>query len=664
MSTFTQDSFATDLAQAPGLGRRVLLVDDDALQLKVMKLQLELAGFVVDDGGDGKRAITLLEQGVVRPDAIVSDVVMDDLDGFALCHAVRRSPALARIPVVLVSSAFDEAADRELARAVGASALVSRIPSQQPCIEALVRSLAEGPVAGRGGSELPPSYAQRVAHQLSRMSEKKAVAEARFELLFEHALDVVAVLSPDGTILDANRRWEEVTGLSREHLRGKSVACFAAHGHAASNETIFKEMVASGGGRTPPTPLQRADGSTAFFEFSNSIVKVDGIDTVFSVGRDVTSLLDAQAALAASEAHYRSLVEHVPDVIWTATKDWQYTYFSPNIEKISGWTAHEILSGTAGRLLERVHPDDLARITAAREATAKTGAPFSAECRWQHRDGRWLWVDIRAVVRAESIDGILSDITARKKLEEQVHCAQKLEAVGQLTAGLAHDFNNVLAVIAANASYLDETLAKGCDAHQAACDIVDAAACAGKISKQLLAFSRRTACTPRPLDLRRVVAEIDRMIAPAVGREIVVEVTSAGDLGLVCADAGQIGQVLMNLVVNARDAMAGKGKLVISMSNVERAEVEATRTGDVPPGSYVRLSVKDNGSGMSEETVGRIFDPFFTTKPEGLGTGLGLSTSYGIVRHAGGTIVVETALGLGTTFHVDLPRLTAKDACR
>lgn len=649
-------SLPRENSPAPGSGRKVLLVDDNPLQLKLVKLQLENAGFVVCAARGAGDALCLVDYGA-RPDAIVSDVVMDDVDGFELCHALRRRPELAGVPIILLSSAFDEDADVELARRVGADALVARSQTQELCIEALTRSLAADthPVSGTI-SEMPTLHVGRVVHQLARMSKRQAAVEARFELLFASAHDAVSVISAEGVVLDANRRWEQITGLTREEMKGKRIESFVIPDDQDSTTDLFAEVLAKGGGRTAPVPIKAAGGDVLYLEFSASTTLIDGEVIVLAVGRDVSALLEAQRKLEASEKHYRSLVEHAPDVIWTATKDWTYTYFSPNVEKLTGFTSDELISGEGTRPA-RLHPDDLERVRAAREATSTTGVPMDVECRWQHRDGRWLWFHLRAFVRPDGIDGIFVDITARKRLEEQLRQSQKLEAMGQLTAGVAHDFNNLLAIVSANASFLMETLPKDADEWQAAVDVADAAERAEKVTRQLLAFSRRSPSVPCDLDWREVVNGLSRMIGHAVGREVEVTTTHALDLGRVHADASQLGQVVMNLVVNARDAMKAKGKLHIATSDVLRDGTEEAKWGAVPPGYYVRLSVTDDGCGMDQATVDRIFEPFFTTKPEGSGTGLGLSTCYGIVRHAGGTICVETEPGRGTTFHVDLPRV-------
>ena len=634
---------------APGLGRRIFLVDDNLVQLKLARIQLEYAGFVVETASDARVAEAALLSGREAPDAIVSDVVMDGMDGFDFCKRLRQHPAFRRIPIVLMSSTFDEEEDRVLARKLGASALVARSANQQACIEALVRSLAEGGAPALT-SWTPELYSARMLHQLVKVSHGRSAAEERHTMLFEHANDAIAFATLDGVILDANAKWEEISGLPRERLRGRHVGDFAAQGHAQTNVDNYKAVSEARAARTSPTAIRRGDGSTIFLEFTTAKVQIDGAPIIMSIGRDVTSLVETSRKLEASERLYRSLVENVPDVIWSMSKDGKYKFFSPNVERLTGFSAEDLYVGRHGASLGRVHPDDLDRVVTAREGALLHGRPFDVECRWQHRDGHWIWLYIRGTQTAAGVDGTFSDITARKNLEEQLCQAQKIEAIGQLTAGVAHDFNNILAVVIMNATHLLRLLPKDDPAWQVARDVVDAGDRGTELTKQLLTYSRRRPFAPKKVDLNGLLDGMARMIKRTVGPEVHTEIHRGRALGYVHGDPTQLDQVVMNLVVNARDAMGARGTLRIETANVD---VEDTSLG-LSPGRYVRLSVSDTGCGMDGATRKRMFEPFFTTKEEG--TGLGLATSYGIARSAGGSIAVDSEPGHGTTFHVYLPQ--------
>ncbi len=251
------------------------------------------------------------------------------------------------------------------------------------------------------------------------------------------------------------------------------------------------------------------------------------------------------------------------------------------------------------------------------------------------------------------------DVTERRNLRRQFQQAQKMEAVGRLAAGIAHDFNNLLTVIN---GYTELLLSRpegagGEEARARVAGIRKAGERAAGLTRQLLAFSRQQAMEPRVLDLNAVVAELEPLLRRMVGEDMEIAATLARDLGAVRADPGQLGQVLMNLAVNARDAMPNGGTLTIATANVA---LDARAVADLPglaPGDYVALAVTDTGAGMDAATLSHIFEPFFTTKPVGQGTGLGLATVFGIAQQSGGAVAVQSELGRGTTMQVFLPRL-------
>jgi signal transduction histidine kinase/ActR/RegA family two-component response regulator len=287
---------------------------------------------------------------------------------------------------------------------------------------------------------------------------------------------------------------------------------------------------------------------------------------------------------------------------------------------------------------------------------------WSEEYRFRRSDGSYATVLDRGYLlrdggRAVRLVGSMIDLTARKELEAQFRQAQKMEAVGRLAGGVAHDFNNLLMVITIHAELARAEL----DAkHPAAADLEEigrATTRAAALTRQLLAFSRKQILTPHVLDLNAVVAGLEPMLHRLIGEDIAVVTRLAPELGLVLADPGQLEQVLVNLAVNARDAMPHGGTLTIATTNTELGERVRGYPAAVVPGSYVTLTVTDTGCGMSPEVQGRIFEPFYTTKPIGEGSGLGLSTVYGIVQQSGGHIGVESAPGRGTTFRLYLPRI-------
>ncbi|MGH7317347.1 MAG: ATP-binding protein, partial [Candidatus Rokuibacteriota bacterium] len=309
-----------------------------------------------------------------------------------------------------------------------------------------------------------------------------------------------------------------------------------------------------------------------------------------------------------------------------------------------------------------LHADvgDRARVIAALE---RGETIHDLEVQGRRRDGTlvWLSVNVRPVTGAGGRllhhEWSLADITERRQLESQLRQAQKMEAVGQLAGGVAHDFNNLLTVIGGRCYLMLGKLGPADDLRREVELIQSAAERAGRLTHQLLAFSRKQVLEPRVLDLNETVTGIEPLLRRLIGEHIEVAVTRGSELGRVKADAGQLEQVILNLAVNARDAMPRGGRLVLETANVTLGESAARRAPDLTPGGYVVLSVTDSGHGMDAATRGQIFEPFFTTKEVGKGTGLGLATVYGIVKQSGGFIDVESEPGRGASFNVYLPRV-------
>jgi PAS domain S-box-containing protein len=342
------------------------------------------------------------------------------------------------------------------------------------------------------------------------------------------------------------------------------------------------------------------------------------------------------------------------------------TLWNPAAERIFGWKKEEVL----GRPLPAVPPDKREEHRALRERVLRDEAFTGMEVIHRKQDGSPIHISLStaplrdAAGRVCGIMSLMADITERKrteeelrKAEEQLRQVQKMDSIGQLAGGIAHDFNNLLTVITGYSDLLLQGL-KADDPHRASIEqIRSAGERATALTRQLLAFSRRQVLEPKVLDLNAVVANVEKMLRRLIGEDIsYVSVLSPG-LGRVKADPGQIEQVILNLIVNARDAMPQGGKLTVETANVELDDTYVRKHVGAKPGPHVLLAVSDTGHGMDAETQKRVFEPFFTTKEKGKGTGLGLSTVYGIVKQSGGSVWVYSEIGKGTTFKVYLPRI-------
>ncbi len=361
------------------------------------------------------------------------------------------------------------------------------------------------------------------------------------------------------------------------------------------------------------------------------------------------------AAIALEKERYRSLVDHAPDIIFASGLDGTLTSVNPAAEVLLGYGQAELLGRNIWDLLPA------ARREAAREHARRLIAgefPGPLECEMRTKNGGMLLVEVNlSVMRRDgkpvTLHGILRDATERRRLEEQLLQAQKLEAIGRLAGGVAHDFNNLLTVINGYSDMFLKDLAEDDPVRPGMEEIRDAGECAAAITRQLLTFGRRQISSPRPLDLNALIRGAERMLQRLIDEDIRLETNLDPALDPVQADPGQVNQLLLNLSVNARDAMPDGGRLVIATANA-RFDADNAPPG-CQPGAYVKLTVADTGVGMSEETRQHLFEPFFTTKPSGLGTGLGLATVYAIVKQSGGFIQVDSEPEKGCRFEIHLP---------
>jgi two-component system cell cycle sensor histidine kinase/response regulator CckA len=383
----------------------------------------------------------------------------------------------------------------------------------------------------------------------------------------------------------------------------------------------------------------------------------------YVTSRAVVDRTETQVALRESEARLRELAANINEVLWMAEADThRLLYLSPAYERIWGRPSRVIRHRDTD-WMQTVHVEDRERVLEAMR-TQESGGDFNVQYRIQRPDGTVRWITDRAfpvrdpdgVVRR--VAGVAEDTTERRKLEQQLIQSQKLEGIGRMAGGVAHDFNNVLMVILGRAGKLMTTLGSTGREWSHAREIVNAGHKAAALTHQLLAFSRQQTLTMRVLDLNLVVRDVSQMLRRLIGEDIFFETRLGPDLGRITGDASQLEQMVINLVVNARDAMPGGGTLTIETST---RRVTATQAAElaVAPGPYTTLSVTDSGAGMDEETRSRIFDPFFTTKAPGCGSGLGLSTLYGTVQQLGGCVQVQSTIDLGTRFEISLPQTEA-----
>jgi PAS domain S-box-containing protein len=397
------------------------------------------------------------------------------------------------------------------------------------------------------------------------------------------------------------------------------------------------------------------------------------IINILSRRRDVTEKKRAEEALRRSEERFRAAFQTSPDAICiTGVSDGTYLTINKSFTRMAGWEEQDVLGRSSLDLGIWVDPGDRARLV---EGLRAEGVVRNLEADFCRKDGRvfsgLMSASLISIAGVPSLLSVTRDVTEwkrsqgeRERLEEQLRQAQKMEAIGQLAGGVAHDFNNLLTVILSNTEALQEDLDRDVGASPAKRALVQDIGVAGQLARdltrQLLAFARRQVIAPVPLDLNALVRGGQNLLRRVLGEDIELVAALQPDLWPVRCDPGQMEQVILNLAVNARDAMPGGGQLAIETANVQIDGSRAASQQGMRPGPHVRVAIRDSGQGMSPEVKARIFEPFFTTKPKGRGTGLGLATVYGIVKQSEGYILVESEPGSGTTFELYLPRVVAE----
>jgi len=389
--------------------------------------------------------------------------------------------------------------------------------------------------------------------------------------------------------------------------------------------------------------------------FENRIYPYAGGVAIFF--QDVTERRTAEARLRESEQRYRSLFDNHPDAVYSFDREGRFVSANAACEGLSGYSSEELIGKPFAPIIV---PENRLR-TLERFRGVMAGVATSYDETILHKSGRRIEANITAlpiVVDGNVVGmyGIAQDLTTRRELEARLHQAEKMQAVGRLAASVAHDFNNLLTIIQSCAAMITTDLPASSQSHADAQEILKASRRASELTQQLLAFSRKQVLQPQRVDVNQQITSFLGMLRRVMGTHILVETELGAHTWQVVADPGQLERVLMNLGVNARDAMPNGGTLRLRTENVVLDSAHASEAAGLSPGAYVRILIEDTGTGIDPSVLPHIFEPFVTTKPQGLGTGLGLSTVYGIIEQTGGTIRVDTTPGRGSRFSVYLPR--------
>ena len=513
--------------------------------------------------------------------------------------------------------------------------------------------------------EIIEAAASYVSLAITRKRSEEALraSEARLHAIVHNTPNVaVALYDIDGRVRFWNEAATRLFGWEMDEAVGKTLDQLI---HTPEEAEAFLQLLRQIAGTGKPLgPLEyhfrRRDGTEGWcLSTTFEIPGFGGVPMFVCMDVDITERKQAETAMRQSEERFRQVVENIQEVFWMVdVKDGQVLYVSPGYEKIWGRTC-DALYQSPGTWFEAIHSDD--REGVPQRSPGATLSQYDEEYRIVRPDGTVRWIHDRAFPIRDAggnvyrMAGVAEDITERRQIEERLRQSQKMEAIGQLAGGVAHDFNNILAAVmmevelAATVKNLPQDAREGLQVIGAAADK------AAALTRQLLLFSRRQVMQPRRLDINGVVTNLAKMLQRILGEDVRVELHLHPSPAIAHADTGMIDQIIMNLAVNARDAMPAGGRLVIETSDRHISADELRASPDASAGRYVCLSVSDTGMGMNDEVKAHLFEPFFTTKQPGKGTGLGLATIFGIVKQHRGWISVYSEVGQGTTFRIFLP---------
>ena len=510
-------------------------------------------------------------------------------------------------------------------------------------------------VCDENGIELYREGSVEDISERKRTQEALKVSAGELRALFAAITDVIMVFDADGRYLKiapTNSAYsykppDDLIGKTRHEVFPKETADLLV------NE--IRRSLKEGRARRVEYSLQ-LDGAEVWFDGSIAPLSEN---SVIWIARDITERKRAEAALRKSEERYRDLVENAHDIIYSHDLEGNYTSINRAGQRITGYTREEALTMNFAQMVAPQYLGEVQEMLKRKVAGEKITA---YELEIIAKDGHPVALEVNTKIVFEdgvpvAVQGIARDVTRRKHLEDQLRQSQKMEAIGQLAGGVAHDFNNLLTAINGYSGLALQRIDGNHPIKGYLEEIKKAGDRATNLTRQLLAFGRKQILQPIALNLNDVIADMNKMLQRLIGEDIVFTVKLDSALKNIKADPGQIEQVLVNLVVNARDAMPHGGSLTIETASVDIDPEYTGKHVGVSAGKYALMAVSDTGFGMNEKTLARIFDPFFTTKEIGKGTGLGLSTVYGIVKQSGGNIWVYSEEGHGTTFKVYLPQI-------
>ena len=618
---------------------RILILEDVPMDAELVEYELERARIPFVAHRVDSREAFLEALGAFRPDVILSDYTLPRFDGMtALSLARERVPST---PFLIVTGSVNEETAVGCMKAGATDYLLkSNLARIGPAIQAAL---------------------QRERAQAEKILAETALAtsERRFRSLVQNSSDLVTIVAPDSTILYVSDSAERIVGYAARELVGTTLLAYL---ESQDGDRLRGLLHDANGTSTSPVEfsLRRPDGSPVWLEaVGTNLVDDPTIRGIVLNARDVSERKRADRALRESEERYRDLFDNASDLVCMSDPNGNLLYVNKAWRQGTGYSDDEIAQL---RLLDIVHPESRADFESVLRRVLggerldhvelvfmpKDGAPITVEGNLSctYKDGQ-----------PSEVRGIYRNITERKRVEEQLRRAERMQAAGKLAGGVAHEVNNMMTGVIGFSEFVlrsfDDNDPRRADVEE----VIRAGTRAADVTRQLLAFTRQQFLRPQTVHINTVVSEIEKMLRHSLGEDKQLELRLGDGAGQIRADRGQLEQVLINLVLNARDAIDSHGRVTIETGTVEwdASYAERHEGVEIPLGRYVLLAVSDTGCGMDADVQARIFEPFYTTKPIGQGTGLGLSTVYGIVKQSGGFIWVYSELDQGSVFKVYLP---------
>jgi len=640
---------------------KILIVDDDSPGLYALQVLLEGHGNQVEAATNGQEALD--KARAEPPDIMISDILMPVMDGFSLCREWQRDDRLRKIPFVFYTATYTDPKDEELALSLGAARFIIKPLEPDIFMKQVLEVISEAqtgrPTPTEGPLPEEPGYLRLYSERLVKKLEDKMLelqaSEQKYRVLIDSASEGILVVQ-NGMIVLANPRFIEITGYSKEEILATPFMEFI---HPDDRATVLdyrqRRLRAEEAPETYSFRIFDRDGKTRWVEISSVLITWEGRPATLNFLTDITERKQAEEDLQESETRYRAVVEQSPDGIYLIDVETKrIVEANMAFQRLLGYTPDELRGLSLYDFIITDRSDIDRRF---RDILQGEGGHFF-DRRYRKKDGSlvevWVGGTVISYEGKSAVCVLVRDLTEKKALEVQFLRAQRMESIGLLAGGIAHDLNNILAPILINAELLGPTLSDPTSQRMVS-SIVSNAQRGADIVKQILTFARGMEEEFLVVSPKHLLKETERFLRETFPKSIQIQTEIPQDLWPLSGDATQLHQVLMNLCLNARDAMPKGGTLSLSARNVTFDPSYAAMHPDAKIGPYLLFSVEDTGAGIAPEHLQRIFDPFFTTKERDQGTGLGLATASAIVKGHGGFLQVSSELGKGTKFLVFLP---------